>query len=85
MSAVELKPIREAISQIEKALKTVEDYLENHNNRDFYNASLCLVDALKHFHATDLKLLNTENDERITDLLIKLKQKSGRDSFNTGF
>ncbi len=85
MSPLEIQSIQAEVKLIEASLQTFEAILENTNNRPLYEASLCLVDALKRLHEFDPQLVNAANRTRIEELAAKQKVKPGRDYFNTGF
>lgn len=85
MNPQEMQSIRKAAGQIESALKTLEDLLEETNNRLVYQSSGNLVQALRCLHGFDGTLLCEENRIRMEALAEAEKPKAGRNSFNTGF
>jgi hypothetical protein len=78
--------IKKAAAGLERSLEVFETYLEAENNRPLYEATLCMVDALKRLHGVDPALLCAANLARVEAMLQKEKRVGGgRDSFNTGF
>lgn len=86
MTTEQLASIRKAAAGLELSLQVFETYLEEENNRPLYQATLAMVEALKHVHAADPGLLSEANRIRVEEILSKeTRGGKGRDSFNTGF
>ena len=86
MTTEHLASIQKAAAGLEHCLEVFEAYLEDENNRPLYQATLSMVEALKHVYAADPELLSAISRTRIEEILKKeTRGGKGRDSFNTGF
>ena len=90
MNPENLDAIKKAAGGLEQSLHVFETFLESSNDRHLYQATLCMVEGLRHLHAVDPALLSAANLDRVEAMLKKESGKTsgsgkGRDTFNTGF
>lgn len=86
MNPEDLVILKKASAGLEKSLDVLETWLESANNLSLYQASLSMINALKHMYAADPDLLCAANRARVEEMLEKEKAKiKSGDRFNTGF
>jgi hypothetical protein len=85
MNPQEMKSIRVATGQIEKAMETFEGILAESDYAALFRSCSALMEALQNLHTLDAGLVSPANRERIENQQSRNRKQPGRDTFTTGF